>query len=239
MKLKNTKMATLAATLITFGSLAGRADAVVLYTSGTSASIAAAIGVRSSAPSLQTVATTFSLASDSALTGFTAEGIYQGVQGTTIYDLADDLFQIALHSDSGFAVPGSLLGSTISTSVFSRSDTGVDYLDGTDTYDIFSFSVEFPASVNLNAGDYWISIINSTPADPDSVWSWSFSSTGGPSDPRYASNSTDQLSAYTFTTNRSMVFTVEGSAIPEPSSALLLGLGVLGFAARARRMRTA
>lgn len=232
----------LATALITAGPSAWQFEATPLYSSGVPAITQVPIGTRGSNPapesSQQVVATEFMLASDSTVTGFTVEAVYLEDDSLVGPLPNDDQFTVALYSDPGGAAPGSILGSPISVVSFSRSDTGVDYTDTRIppvTYDIYSFSINLPTAVDLSAGTYWVSIMNATPADPDQRWSWAFSSTE-PTDPRYASNlAGSQTAVYTFTSNRAMVFTVEGFVIPEPSSLALLMLGAAALGGRRRR----
>lgn len=204
----------LATAMMLIGLLSIRANADTLYTSGSPATVTPPIGTRGSAPSpdlIQTVATTFSLPNDSTLTGFTAEAIYSADPSLPLP--SDDLFHIVIYRDSGSDRPGNVLAS-LSTSSFTRTDTNVNYTDvNSSVFDVFLFDVEFASGLNLIGGSYWISIINATPTDPVNRWSWTFSSAGLPTDPRYASNKTDQFHAYTFASDRSMVFTIEGMAM--------------------------
>ena len=178
-------MRTLAATLITFGSLAGGANAAVLLT------------VDTTDPSAVVITATAGLASQtgsSGSTGFDLRGFYTGTPAE------------------------SFSAATFSSLVTPENGTTFDnYFNSSTTLNIFLFS----AGPEFTAGN----IAFSGSATFDLSAHAAFLPAAGAS---------GNITFYLVSTPIFGEWQV--SAIPEPSSAFLLGLGVLGVAVRRRRI---
>ncbi|MCC6489540.1 MAG: PEP-CTERM sorting domain-containing protein [Candidatus Hydrogenedentes bacterium] len=139
---------------------------------------------------------------------------------------ADD-FTIRILADAG-GVPDTAFLHEIAVTDPHRADTGLD-LAGSD---IYQYSADFSA-IALTAGTtYWISIFNDSTNDDDDFWYWMASSATGNAYFRESDGGAweeeDAEMAFTLTNDNL-------SAIPEPGTVTLLGLGLFALAMRARR----
>ena len=190
MKLKHTKVAILAATLITFGSLAGEADGAITITfEETGGDVIASTSGSVVVPSTTLV----------------------NFSGTFLVGTANRLSWLDGNIDrySG----GSFGGLTLS--LVPTSGSG-------DAFGIEDEFIYFEAPVGVG-----------TTYTPTTTWTWTgqtLSSIG------LGSLSTSPTLVYT-ADNGETVSIVAASAVPEPSSALLFGLGALGFATHRRRTK--
>lgn len=200
MKLKHTKVATLAATLITFGSLAGGANAAISFTS-----MGNDLVVNITSPISFSVTT--ALATDTRW-GLRLENVFTVAQSTNI-------------------VPGSTT-STIdlagTTSTTTLNQHGVFTFGSTTGQDLFvfwnppSYTPTINDSISISSGTFTLNGFLDSGISPDTVaTSTTASIIQGANGKAIASTSVALL------------------AIPEPSSALLLGLGALSLLARRKR----
>jgi hypothetical protein len=145
---------------------------------------------------------------------------------------ANDTFGLDIFSDNG-GTPGSLVASSALT-VASRVDTGIDFNgNGPDILEYVA-DVANPFWLNRNT-TYWLSIYHDAvsestfyiaPSASDSgIFNWSFD--------QGATWEVPQSIGHAF--NISNTFS-DGTGIPTPGAALLLGVGLFGFAT-ARRQR--
>lgn len=203
MKLKHTKVATLAATLITFGSLAGIANAATITfdDAWTSLGQSASPGSFYSSQGVAISGTFFGLVGGvgngdpgnwdlEGTVGSAFLGINQGTSGNPTFTFSvpqTGSIDIGVPRwTSNFLVSGSLGGSSVFSSSISISDDN----NGQGTWSTFSFSDPIDTiQVQLTSG-----------------------------------------SAIAYGIDN-----VSVTAVPEPSSALLMGLGALGFVAHRRR----
>jgi len=169
----------------------------------------------------QDLADNFTLNSNTTITGIEFTGIY----GNSV---VNDIFEIELYMDNG-GMPE--LNSFLTTQLTNtqRTATGDVIVTATQSFDLFSYTADLTAAINLDANtDYWIRIANDTNGE---FWNWAALSSGN--DGIYFRNDTDP--DWTFF-NSDMDFTLIGTtSIPEPSS--IFGLLGLAIAVNLRRRR--
>jgi len=136
--------------------------------------------------------------------------------------------------------PGDVLA-TIGVSITSAEDGGTSYFSGTLTvaqngctanglgWDVCNDTVNITATP-LNAGTYWLNLQNGQISNGDPVY-WDENS--GPSSASMTSVGT--IPSESFTILGTTTTTSSSGTIPEPSSILLLGSGLLGLAGMLRR----
>ncbi len=118
-----------------------------------------------------------------------------------------------------------------------RSDTGVIAISSFDAGPVghyWEYWMDFDEALSLNPDtDYLLSIINNTTGDPDR-WAWAATSGDSSSYGRkYESN------AWTGITDIDLAFYITGpTPVPEPSTLLLLGTGLIGLAGFRRKFRS-
>jgi hypothetical protein len=199
MKLKYTKMASLAATLITYGSLVGGANAaVVIFTPSSGNTVS-----QSTTLYWDPVSAFISTSSLGAIGGFNLTD-----HGDFHFTVSDaDMVNIG-SGTGGQTIPvGQLVGPS---SNFTNTSDFVGTTDFSGTMSLGDrafFGLSFQLSGQTHYG--WVEI--SEDATTQTIHRW----------------------AYETTPNTA----IEVTAVPEPSSAILLGLGTLGISVLRRRKR--
>ncbi|MDB4618199.1 PEP-CTERM sorting domain-containing protein [Akkermansiaceae bacterium] len=220
MKLKHTKVANLAATLIAFGSLAGGANGTIVLTFSAPSSTSTIVTVSGSGSAVLTA--TSGVWNDTSIFG--------GVtfRGITFFNVSGNPLNGNLNGDPEFATITSDLQasngvSSITVDLMQLDDDGSG--SGSDELGLrFSSAPSFMIGETITfsgSATFDVSSAGATFADFN-IGSYSPLTTA-----RWANNFA--LSDF----SNGIVIT---DAIPEPSSALLLGFGALGLAARRYRI---
>lgn len=159
----------------------------------------------------------FTLASAAFINEIQWTGTYYIGGGFNFPPLVDD-FTIAFHAfESGIPSSNASFSYHVANSV-NRTNTGVLFLG---VAQLFSFSASVPDTLLL-PGDYLLSIYNDTSATPGAGFSWSFAARDGVYERR------DLTAAWSPGFGGDHDFTIFGvTAVPEPSSIILLGMAAL------------
>jgi uncharacterized repeat protein (TIGR01451 family) len=98
-------------------------------------------------------------------------GFYVDPSGVLITNSApvDDEFTLRIFSDLA-EQPGALIGT--STLAGNRTETGETF--GNSAVRWYRYELSLDSPVTLDAGTYWVSIVNDTSADADDDWAWGF-----------------------------------------------------------------
>lgn len=164
----------------------------------------------------QTIADNFQLANDSEITRLVWTGNYES--GLPAQDGFEAIFSVDV--DAG---PNPVLRRIASArfTTVSRVDTGLDIFGR----DVFEYQAIITGGINLSGGqNYFLTLVNETPGNR---WAWGADNTFGTA---YYSN--DNVTYLPFTGTQD--FQLYGTAVPEPSGLLLLGVA-LPWLARRRR----
>lgn len=218
MKLKQTKSVILVATLLAYGSLAGGAIAAVVWSTGGGArnDNFFVSDVNHSISGSRWTAGEFTVTAPSVVVRSVQ---FRGISSSS----AAQTFDIAFFNDTGGSSPSSIIGTASALLVHSKTAVSTHYV----------YEADLASDLSLTAGNYWVSIVDTT-AGVDFSFNGSNASVGL----QTASSITDHETGYFFVDNRRI--NVIGndtrySPIPEPSSALLLGLSSLALVFRRTR----
>lgn len=147
--------------------------------------------------------------------------------------LNPDQFTLTFYADSNG--PSSVISSIAispTRSLYGPSNYGAD---------IYEYTASF-APVALGAGTYWVSVVNDSSSDPSrgSQWAWEVSGNSYDSTLAVAFDSTATSSSWTVVGNindEAFVLSTTGTAVPEPATFALAGLGAFAFVVGRRRFR--
>lgn len=194
MKHRLKSMSALAATLITFGSLAGGASAAIVV-------------------------------------NITDNGVNLTMTATGTYDFSS----LTPNSGSGLGANAGV-GPAIDSGGYGWEASGVGYILSPFSGTLTGLSNAFPASFVSTTNPFWINVATSSisfGAGTLAVGSVNESATFNGATLASLGMISGQSISATWTGGDSI--TIQTSAVPEPSSALLFGFAALGFAARRRR----
>lgn len=140
-------------------------------------------------------------------------GYFNGTQS------AIDSWTLTFYTNNG-GIPGSTISSV--TEAGNANETLVQTVNGVD---IFSYSLAF-ASINLQAGTYWASVVPTIGFPPQ--WGWA-TGTGG-----------DGAAYQCFfgscsATAGDQAFAIDGTSTPEPGTFVMLATGIFALAGAVRR----
>lgn len=213
---------TLTTTLLTIGSLVVGADASTIWNNG--AFTPTNFGAYFS-EGTNRVSDDFSITVGDTIRSIEFWGVHwsSGVEPTV------ELFTLAIYADAA-GNPGALSASSNLTLV-SKSDTGFDHNNSSGA-NILEFTMDLDSPINLSAGTYWLSVFSAN--NPGTDFAWQESGLDGAGNSRRSGDSGTSW----FVSNNITSFNISNTAaIPEPSSTLILGIGVMGVIALRRRIK--
>ncbi len=154
----------------------------------------------------------------------TATWDVESIQWLGVYENSTafaDSFLVNVWTTNGAGLPVSPLAFNPGT--VARLATGQQTSWG---WDIYQYTLPLNAPLSLNPGTFVLEIQNNTPA---SQRNWAWLTSAGPRFYYHREGTWYQGDAGT------LKFKIEGSVVPEPSSAMLLTLAVLGLFSRSRK----
>lgn len=165
------------------------------------------------------------------VTGINWTGVYGGF-GDGVVAAADDDFEIRIYADNA-GTPGGLLANFAVGNAVNRTLGTTQLFTGNITQNFnFSADIDFTFDANVT---HWLSVLNNTAGESDDFFQ--STATGGNTFAQFL-NMPDaefldqaQNGAVGFGTNFQLTFT----AVPEPSSAGILALGLMGLLTRRKR----
>ncbi len=139
-------------------------------------------------------------------------------------------FRVSIYGTAaGAYLPGNPILQTLSSYSISGVDSGLDLISG---HDIYYYSISFSSPINLNSGTtYWLEILNDTTPD-FAEWAWATS--------RYLDGThaqSDGIGWQTEYAELAFKLTDDSSSVPEPSTVLLVGLGLMSLAGVRRKRK--
>jgi len=181
-------------------------------------------GLSSDAGINLTVADDFSFAFDATVTEIQWFGGYGGHVPAAIDDFTVRIFD----DDALVPLMGSfrpVLGQPV------RVDTGLDQTEGGETFDIYQYTLEIAGEPLLADTPYWLSIQNDTTSSGGN-WFWATTAGAG----NAAATAGDGNLWFRDLNRFALAFNVSGSSpIPEPSAALVFGMGWIVVSGAIRR----
>ena len=141
-----------------------------------------------------------------------------------------DGFTISLYSDNfdNSDSPGSVGTLLASTSISGDAGEAANSTPNKGSFGVFNFDTAIDPFVATAGTTYWISIVGDPAKNSGDVY-WAFSDQGDDSFDTYDGNNVTSVGT-------NLAFTLSNSAVPEPSSLMLEGSGMMVLAGFGRRL---